>query len=332
MNWDPGSSGAIATRRPLRVQPRGSGLNAETKPGGKDECMSVRKNRFPAALLLGLVIATTALAAGCGSASSSNASGGSPSPESAAARAQAILGHEPTGLAKSIVDRGSVIVGVDADYPPQSSRDEDTGKRVGFDVDVAERVGKLLGLTVRFKTAVWEMIPVDLRRDKYDVAIDSVAITDQSEKVLSLTDPYYYTIGQIFVAKGGVQITGPADLAGRNVGVGAATVFYPWLKANTEAVVKMYATDAEALEDLADGKLDFVMTAGQIGQEAILSGQPIEFSGKPLSYEHLAFATKKGEADWQALLNYSIRQLRKDGALEAMSRKWFGGVDITAKE
>lgn len=295
--------------------------------------MSASKIRFPAVLLLGLVIATTALAAGCSvSASGSDASGGSPSPESPASRAQAILGHEPTGLAKSIVDRGSVVVGVDADYPPQSSLDEETGEPVGFDVDVAEQVGKILGLTVRFKTAVWEMIPVDLRRDKYDVAIDSVAITDQSERVLSLTDPYYYTIGQIFVAKGGVQITGPADLAGRSVGVGAATVFYPWLKENTEAVVEMYETDAEALKDLADGKLDFVMTAGQVGQEAIQSGQPIEFSGKPLSYEHLAFATKKEEADWLELLNHSIRQLRKDGALEAMSRKWFGGVDITAKE
>jgi ABC-type amino acid transport substrate-binding protein len=295
--------------------------------------MSVGKTHFPAVLLLGVAIAVTAFAAGCSLfGSSPNASSSSPLPASAAERARAILGHAPTGLAKAVVDRGSVIVAVDADYPPQSSLDEKTGKPAGFDVDVAEQVGKILGLTVQLRTAVWEMIPADLQRDKYDVAIDSIAITDQSEKVLGLTDPYYYTIGQIFVAKGGVQITSPADLAGRNVGVGAATVFYPWLKENTESVVKTYATDAEALQDLAEGKLDFVMTAGQIGQQAIRSGQPLEFSGKPLSYEHLAFATKQEEADWLELLDYSVRQLHKDGALTAMSKKWFDGIDLTVKE
>lgn len=295
--------------------------------------MSVGKTQFPAVLLLGVVIAVTAFTAGCSlSGNSPNASSSSPLPASAADRARAILGHAPTGLAKAVVDRGSVIVAVDADYPPQSSLDQKTDKPVGFDVDVAEQVGKILGLTVLFRTAVREMIPADLRRNKYDVAIDSVAITDQSEKILGLTDPYYYTIGQIFVAKGGVQITSPADLAGRHVGVGAATVFFPWLKENTESVVKMYATDTEALQDLADGKLDFVMTAGQIGQHAIRSGQPLEFSGKPLFHERLAFATKQEEADWLALLDYSVRQLHKDGALTTMSKEWFDGIDLTVKE
>ena len=41
------------------------------------------------------------------------------------------------------------------------------------------------------------------------------------------------------------------------------------------------------------------MTAGPTGQQAILEGKPIEFSGKPLYYEDLALAVKKGEADWR---------------------------------
>jgi polar amino acid transport system substrate-binding protein len=295
--------------------------------------MSVGGTRFLALLLVGVTIAGTVFAAGCSRAENGpGTAGGIPSSASAAARAQAILGHAPTGIARTIVDRGTVIVAIDADYPPQSSLDQKSREPVGFDVDVAEQVGTLLGLAVRFKTASLEMIPTDLKREKYDVAIDSVAVRPQSETLLGLTDPYYYTPGQIFVAKGGARITGVADLDGKSVGVGADTVFYTWLKENSRAVVKMYTTDTGALQDLAASKVDFVMTAAQTGQQAIRAGQPLAPSGDPLYYEDLAFATKPREADWLALLDEAIRQMHEDGALTAMSKTWFGGTDLTVKK
>ena len=296
--------------------------------------MSVGKTRFRVALLLGVVTAVTAFAAGCGPSGSgpSASSVSSASPASASERAQAILGRAPTGLAETIVARGEVVVAVDADYAPQSALDSKTGKPVGFDVDVAEQVGRILGLSVRFRTAVLEMIPVGLKADDYDVAVDSIPAADPGETVMELTDPYYYTQGQIFVTKGGMQITSAADLAGKTVGVGSGTVFYPWLKENTEAAVKMFETDAAALQDLADGKLDFVMTASQTGQQAIQSGEPIEPSGNPLYYEDLAFAIKRGESDWLALLDHAVQQMHRDGALTTMSKKWFDGLDLTVKQ
>jgi polar amino acid transport system substrate-binding protein len=285
------------------------------------------------AVLLIAVIALAGIVAACGSSSSTSSSASA----SAAATtpidiATKILGHAPTGLAKTIVDRGSVIVANDANYPPQSSVDQATGKLVGFDVDVANKMGELLGLTVDFKNPAWETIPAGLQQGKYDVSIGSMTITPERQKVLAFTDPYYYTSGQIFVKKGGPQITGVADLAGKKVGVGAATTYYDFLKKNTKAVVKTYTTDADAFPDLANGNLDFVMTAGPTGQQAILSGQPFEFSGKPLYYEDLAMALKQGEADWLAMLNYTVQTMHSDGSLTAMSKQWYNGMDLTVKQ
>ncbi|HEY5167801.1 MAG TPA: transporter substrate-binding domain-containing protein [Thermoleophilia bacterium] len=285
------------------------------------------------AVLLIAVIALAGIVAACGSSSSSSSSASA----SAAATtpidiATKILGHAPTGLAKTIVDRGSVIVANDANYPPQSSVDQATGKLVGFDVDAANKMGELLGLTVDFKNPAWETIPAGLQQGKYDVSIGSMTITPERQKVLAFTDPYYYTSGQIFVKKGGPQITGPADLAGKKVGVGAATTYYDYLKKNTKAIVKTYTTDADAFPDLANGNLDFVMTAGPTGQQAILSGQPFEFSGKPLYYEDLAMALKQGEADWLAMLNYTVQTMHSDGSLTAMSKQWYNGMDLTVKQ
>jgi polar amino acid transport system substrate-binding protein len=74
------------------------------------------------------------------------------------------------------------------------------------------------------------------------------------------------------------------------------------------------------------------MTAGPTGQQAILQGKDIAFSGKPLYYEDLAFATKLGEPDLIALFNYAIKKMHADGQLTAMSKQWYNGIDLTVKQ
>ena len=256
----------------------------------------------------------------------------SPAATSAADIAQQILGKAPSGLAATIIDRGRVIVANDANYAPQSSIDKATGELVGFDVDVAMKMAEILGLEVQFEHPAWETIPAGLNRGRYDVSIGSMPITPEREKALDFTEPYYYTSGQVFVKEGGPQIAGVADLDGKAVGVGVATTYYDYLKANSKADVKTYTTDADTFPDLRNGNLDFVMTAGSTGQQAISQGQPFEVSGAPLYYEDLAFAIKQGEGDWLQLLNYTVQTMHADGTLTAMSEKWYNGLDLTVKE
>ena len=296
------------------------------------------KTYIVVAVLLVAIVGMMGLAIGCGSSSSDGGSSASASPSSGAItgsameRATAILGHEPTGLALDIATKGEVVVANDSNYAPQSSVDPVTKEVVGFDVDVAKGMAEILGLGIKWEHPAWETIPGGLNNGRYDVSIGSMTVTPERQQTLDFSDPYYYTSGQIFVKKGGTQITGVADLAGKKVGVGAATTYYDYLKKNSEAVVKTYTTDADTFPDLLNGNLDFVMTAGPTGQQGILEGKPMEFSGKPLYYEDLAMAVKKGETDWTALLSYSVQQMHQNGALTAMSKQWYNGIDLTVKQ
>jgi polar amino acid transport system substrate-binding protein len=309
----------------------------EGPPGYRDEVsrkgrsMHKGKTFILAAALLLAIVALMGVVAACGGDEETTTEP-SPAATSAADIAQQILGKAPSGLAATIVERGSVIVANDANYPPQSSVDQETGELVGFDVDVAKKMAEILGLEVQFENPAWETIPAGLNQGKFDVSIGSMTITPEREKALDFTEPYYYTSGQVFVKEGGPQITGPQDLDGKSVGVGAATTYYDYLKANTKADVKTYTTDADTFPDLRNGNLDFVMTAGPTGQQAISQGQPFEFSGAPLYYEDLAFAIKQGEGDWLQLLDYAVQTMHTDGSLTAMSEKWYNGLDLTVKE
>jgi ABC-type amino acid transport substrate-binding protein len=60
---------------------------------------------------------------------------------------------------------------------------------VGFDVDVAERVGRILGLQVEFKTPAWDYVPRGLRRGLSDVSIGSMEITPPAKRCSTSPPP-----------------------------------------------------------------------------------------------------------------------------------------------
>lgn len=274
-----------------------------------------------------LAAAAAALLASCGVPGT-----GGPDLSAAQQKAREVLGRAPAGLARVVVDRGYMVVAIEPDYPPQSYVDRKTGEPAGFDVDVARRVGELLGLEVRFEQAPWPTVPTGLQRGRYDVSIGSLAPTAERERLLDFTRPYYYAIAQAFVRKGGPQVTGPHDLDGQTVGVVAGTSCYDYLKQDTTAQVRLYTSDAELFRALRRGEVAFAVTSGASGQEAILGGLPIEFSGRPLYYEGLAAAVKKGEADWLALVDWAVKTMHEDGSLTALSKKWFFGLDVTVRK
>jgi polar amino acid transport system substrate-binding protein len=261
-----------------------------------------------------------------------NAHAVGPRAASPATIARHILGHAPRGLARTIVLRRTVRVANDLNYPPQSYIDPTTHKLVGFDVDVAKRVARILGLRVVWKHPRWANVTTGLRRGLFDVSIGSMTVTPERKKLVAFTGPYYFAEGQVFVKTGGTQITGPGDLAGKTVGVLDGSPYGPYLAQHTQAIVESYSTDPAAVTDLTNGTIGFWMTDPVTGQKVILSGQPIEFSGKPLYYENIAFALKRGEADWRALLNYTVTKMHKDGSLTTMSKKWYDGLDLTVKQ
>jgi ABC-type amino acid transport substrate-binding protein len=278
------------------------------------------------------VLATAGLLVLWPGAALGNAHAVGPRAASPATIARHILGHAPRGLARTIVLRRTVRVANDLNYPPQSYIDPTTHKLVGFDVDVAKRVARILGLKVVWKHPQWANVISGLRRGRFDVSIGSMTVTPDREKLVAFTGPYYFAEGQVFVKTGGTQITGPGDLAGKTVGVQDGSTYADYLAQNTAAVVETYGTDLAAVTDLANGTIDFWMTDPCTGQQMILSGQQVESSGKPLYYENIAFALKRGESDWRTLLNYTVNKMHKNGSLTTTSKKWYDGLDLTVKQ
>jgi len=87
-----------------------------------------------------------------------------------------------------IIKRGSLRVGLTGDYLPFSSLDKETSKFRGFDVDMAEALGKALGVRIEYVHTAWPRLMKDFEADNFDIAMGGVSITlDRQRKGLFST-------------------------------------------------------------------------------------------------------------------------------------------------
>jgi len=87
-----------------------------------------------------------------------------------------------------IEQSGVLKVGVPGDYAPLAWHGK-TGELQGYDIDMANALGKSLGLKVTFVLTSWPDISKDLSADKFDIAMGGVTETPQRAAEFGLSAP-----------------------------------------------------------------------------------------------------------------------------------------------
>lgn len=309
----------------------------------------MRAPRYRISLALLAVFAI--VGAACSNNSSTTEPGdGSSAPASGDDTVCATADIDAGDMLAKICESGTLRVATDPQYPPASSLDEATGEWEGFDVDTAEELATRLGVEIEWATPGWDVITAGRWNDRWDVSVGSMTITPERAEVLDFTDPYYYTPAQLAVNADNTDITSPADLTGKKVGVGIATTYESYLEGTLEipdypidfqvqdADIVTYKTDKLAIDDLALGdcaRLCAAFSAVPILQGAIDAGKPIKLMGEPIYNEPLAVAVDKSapedDASFVQALNDLIAEMHADGTLSASSTTWFG-IDYSVQQ
>jgi polar amino acid transport system substrate-binding protein len=271
---------------------------------------------------------------------------------------------EPKDLLEAIKQRGYLVVSTDPNYEPQSflnpegKRPSDTkcpsdnlttAEMQGFDVDVAKAIGETLGVETCFATPEWDMITAGSWADKWDLSVGSMTITEDREKILDFSVPYYYTPAVVAV-RADSGITDLAGLEGQALCAGTSTTYETWLnhgdlgatvdviaKAPNVTVVPL-STDQDCAQAIAAGREDFVgyATAETVVDANIAAGYPVVKVGNPVYYEKLAAAFDKGSSlsaeSLRAEVDKLFTAMHADGRLSKLSTQWFGGDYTNAAE
>ena len=82
---------------------------------------------------------------------------------------------------ETIIQRGTLRIGMTGDYLPFTFFDKATSTFKGFDVDVAEALGKALGVKVEYVRTAWPQLSADFDADRFDIAMGGISITPERQ-------------------------------------------------------------------------------------------------------------------------------------------------------
>jgi cyclohexadienyl dehydratase len=171
---------------------------------------------------------------------------------------------QQTSRLDDIVKRGTLRVGMTGDYLPFTYLDKATRKYRGFDVDMAEALGKALGVKVEYVQTAWPQLMKDFEADDFDIAMGGISITLDRQKKGLFSTPVMRE-GKTPIArcgdKGKYDTIAEIDKTGTRVIVNPGGTNERFARANVKnAEIKVYNDNVTIFDEIAKGDADLMMT------------------------------------------------------------------------
>lgn len=225
-------------------------------------------------------------------------------------------------------ERTTFTVGFDAEYPPYGYMD-DNGEYTGFDLELAQAVCDMEG---------WELVKTPIDWDSKDMELNSGSIDciwngftmNGREDDYTWSDPYCDNSQVIVVAKDS-GITSLSDLAGKTVGVQAASAALDVLSdeeqqkalADTFGALQQFPDYNSAFTELMAGSLDAIaIDIGVANYQIESRGEGYLVLEESLNSEQYAIGFKLGNEELRDIVNADVKKLAEDGTVAELAEKY----------
>lgn len=235
------------------------------------------------------------------------------------------------GLLKQVLDKGTLVAGMEGNWAPWSYHDLDTNEVIGYDADTARAIGEKLGVEVQIVEAPWESLFAGLDDGRYDIVINGVEVTDERSEKYDFSEPYAYIHTALVVRKDNEEIKSFDDLKGKKT-VNSIGSTYMELAESYGASAAGVSTLNDTIQNVIDGRADATLNA-DVSIYDYLNQQPdanIKIVATTENASHVAIPIRKGDetASFEKAVNAAIEELKADGTLAELSEKYFGS-DVT---
>ncbi|WP_459480550.1 amino acid ABC transporter substrate-binding protein [Clostridium saccharoperbutylacetonicum] len=231
---------------------------------------------------------------------------------------------------KSALDKDEIVVGLDDTFVPMGFKNE-SGDIVGFDVDLANAVGKKLNKKIKFQPIDWSMKETELDNGNIDLIWNGYSITDERKQKVEFSKPYLNNT-QVIVTLADSNIKTKSDLKGKKVGaqngstaVDAVEKEADLMKSFNGGKLVTFEDNNAALMDLEAKRLDAIVV------DEILARYYMKARGQEkykiltenFGSEQYGVGIKKGDTKFVDAFNKALNEVIADGTAGEISKKWF---------
>jgi polar amino acid transport system substrate-binding protein len=216
-----------------------------------------------------------------------------------------------------------IRVAVPQDFAPFGSAGTDL-KPQGYDIDMAQLIGKELGVRV-------DIIPVSsanriayLQTRKADIVISSLGKNPEREKVIDFSNAYAPFFSGVFGAKN-ISLAKVEDLAGKTIGATRGAIEEQELTkmVPSSATIKRFEDNNATIAAFISGQVDLIATgnvvAASIAEKSPARAPLLKFIIKD---SPCFIGLNKNEPKLLAKLNEIVAKAKASGDLAKLSEKW----------
>lgn len=228
----------------------------------------------------------------------------------------------------NILSKGVVRVAVFADVPPFGSVNAKR-EAEGFDIDLANMVGKALGVKVELQQITGANRIPYLLTDKVDIVISVMGLTPERAKQIMFTAPYADTNLAVYGSKS-QNVKSADDLGSLKVAAAKGTTQDIGLsEMNPKATLMRTEDDATAAQAYITGQADLIATNSLIIPDLAKRAPNKEFDLKFLIRRSPAhMGVRQGEFALVRWLDSFIFFNTMNGELDKLHQKWLGAKMI----
>ena len=230
-------------------------------------------------------------------------------------------------------DSKTLTVGFDAEYPPFGYMDE-SGKYVGFDLDVAQKVCDNLGWELVKKPINWDSKDMELNSGNIDCIWNGFTINGREDDY-TWSDPYLNN-EQVMVVASDSGIETLADLAGKNVVVQAASAALDALNSeDNKELTDSFASLTEnpdyntAFMNIDSGAADAVAVDIGVAKYQLAQREEGKYKilDEPIQSEQYGIGFAKGNEKLRDTVWAEVMKLYDEGEIDKLAEQ-YGVADM----
>ncbi|HPE70008.1 MAG TPA: basic amino acid ABC transporter substrate-binding protein [Thermotogota bacterium] len=225
------------------------------------------------------------------------------------------------GILDTIKQRGTLIIGTNATFPPFEFVNE-KNQAVGFDIDLAKVIADALGVELKVEDVQFDGLIPALQVGKFDMVIAGMTITEERRKEVLFSDPYFDAGQVIVVRKGSPKINSLEELNGKKVAVQTGTTGDIMATEAEGLKITRFAHFTEAFLELNLRRVEAVVVDSSTADAYLGYNSALEIGSPVLSAESYGIAIKKGNEELLEFVNGVLEDLHTS-PYDKMIEQWF---------
>jgi len=213
----------------------------------------------------------------------------------------------------------TVRMGTEGAYPPYNFIN-DNGEVDGFERELGDEMCKRAALTCEWVTNEWDSIIPNLVSSNYDTIIAGMSITDERDEVIDFTQNYLPPDPSAYMA-----LSADADLKGGVIAAQTGTIQASHIASMGGTLVE-FATPDETIAAVKNGEADAVLAdKAYLSPVVAESGGTFTFAGDDVMLGGgVGMGVRESDGELKAKFDAVITEMKADGTLNTMIKKWFG--------